>query len=444
MNFGTSSQSKTPSPIKNSKSYLEFIKQPRIQQKLELVRRFLSSHETPFFVLETEEVNHAYSFFSRHLPFVQIRYAMKSNSHPSILNIVRNKGGGLDVASYKEIEQALENGFCGKDLLLANTHKDDRTLRALFEHKIGAFTYDSESELKRIYEFRVKYGYNHHPKSLLRLCPKLTSESLSNLQVDLSIKFGAKVDDAFELVKMAKELNLNPAGFAFHVGSNCYFTDSYVSNFVIASDLIKKLNSDLNLDMNTIDIGGGFPVDTVGATGVCQLDDFYATLSSILIRNKAREFEVLAEPGRGISGSSGTLTTKIICKKIVNGENWLILNDGVYGCYNPIIMDHGEYLYFPVSDRFLQSGSDLIPYTLAGPTCDSIDILARNVLLPKELECGDALFTVDIGAYSQSAATNFNGFQIAKCIVVEDAASQKNTLRILRPKTKVSKERIAA
>jgi len=165
------------------------------------------------------------------------------------------------------------------------------------------------------------------------------------------------------------------------------------------------------LPLEIVDIGGGFPIPHFGWE-----DDLFDKTARIVSREIERLFEknvrVIAEPGRFISGPAATLIMRVIGKAIRENKHWYYLDDGVYGDLSGMIFDHAKYQF-----NVLKGGKRQLS-TLAGPTCDSLDIIARGEDLP-ELELGDIVYVGNIGAYSCASATAFNGISPARIVVVD-------------------------
>nr|HMN67792.1 hypothetical protein [Bdellovibrionales bacterium] len=266
------------------KSYLDFAGLSRIAYKRELVNRYLAANATPFMILEQAEIVKSLGYFRRHLPEVQLYYAVKANPHPHVLTTVKSHGAFVDVASHGEILKALEHGFTGAQMILANPYKNEAALKAMFELGISMFTFDSHRELQRIADFKKRHGYDFSPKCLLRFRPQVTKFSRASdgpeVQVNLASKFGAPVEEGLELLGLAKQLALQPSGIAYHIGSNCYRVPNYINNFKSAIALLREANARLNLNMSIVDLGGGFPNHTATAKGVEDLDEFYQRIAA--------------------------------------------------------------------------------------------------------------------------------------------------------------------
>lgn len=387
----------------------------RVRQKLEYCQELLKRSRTPLVFFERNEVLHSLELFRRHLPEVKTFYAVKANSDPFITQTLFENGSCFDVASGGEIEIMARRGVPGDRMILAHPIKSLSTIQSAIRHQVKAYTFDNVDELIKLHGYFDKLKADYRPASILRI--ETQSEGV---QVNLSEKFGAPPSDALQLLARAKMLNLNPIGISFHVGCQSFDLSNYRRAIEDVLAIFKQAREELNLDLHLVDIGGGFPIDTLLGKGTLGLESYFADLREILAPLKG--YTVIAEPGRVIAGPVCSIVTSVVGKSKRNGKNWLYLDDGVYGCYSGIIFDHATFSYLPVHPKYLEDSyrGQLVPYVLAGPTCDSIDIVAREVYLPEDLEMGDKLITTDIGAYSIASSTEFNGFSARRLFYYDE------------------------
>jgi ornithine decarboxylase len=250
----------------------------------------------------------------------------------------------------------------------------------------------------------------HHPYSNLLLRIKVDdSKSLCKF----NCKFGVDIEDVCDLLKFAKELKLNIIGVSFHVGSGCADSNVYRSaleNCKCVFDIAKKIG----FIMNLIDIGGGFP----GFDNSSKFEDMAIVINTAIDELfKDTDVKFIAEPGRYFVTSSHTLVVTVINKKefVDNGAKkyTYYISEGVYGSFSGIIFDYSKIELKPYNNNASQKYSS----TVFGPTCDSIDVVAKECELPV-LEIGDKLFVENIGAYSIASGTEFNGFSLPKCYYI--------------------------
>lgn len=388
----------------------------RILKKRMLAERMAAHHKTSFLILEEAEIERSIASFRRWLPFARLFYAVKANDSAPMLQKVAAAGLSFDVASAGEVRELLQRGVPGYRMILANPEKTPDSLHTMFAHGLGACTFDSVSELDKIRDYHDRQRRLHVPRLLLRL-----QTHSAGVWTDLSLKFGCPPDQALELLRAARERGMPAAGLAFHVGTQSFDVDNYRRALDACRALLQRGAHLFANERLIIDIGGGFPNDSRSAAGQLGLEAFYRELAEMLEPLRREGFELWAEPGRVLSGPAGTLVTHIIGRREADDQVFLYLDDGVYGGYSALLFDHAQFVFFPLSRRHYaaHARADLRPYTLAGPTCDAVDIIAPGVMLPASIDVGDALFTTDIGAYSTVSATRFNRFRIPPTLFVE-------------------------
>jgi ornithine decarboxylase len=252
--------------------------------------------------------------------------------------------------------------------------------------------------------------------------------------VDLGAKFGAHVDEALSLVLQARAAGVNVRGIAFHVGSQSTDPGTYVA----ALKLVRRLFDDaakIGVRLDTLDIGGGFPV--VYRTSVPKLEDFCRVVSRGLSQMFPAGVRVIAEPGRCISGDSMTLVVRVIGRSVRNGIPWYFIDDGLYGAFSGKLFDHCDYELIPVKSGPIRE------CVVAGPTCDSIDIVSRDQMLP-DLDIGDLLIVPGMGAYTKASATSFNGFQPPVTVVDDGQSAPRKRTRRVTSKPRAVRPRAAS
>jgi len=367
----------------------------------ELRRTFpglVRKHGTPLFLISRTLLLEQVARFRRLLPRVEPFYAVKANPNPQVLEVLAQAGLGFDVASAAEIEWVLAAGAAPDRLIYANTMKSSESIELAGRRQVNLMTFDSEYELAKI--------ARHAPGARVMVRIKVTNVGSV---VELSLKFGAEPCDAVPLLQKAARLGLKPVGVSFHVGSQCTHGENYLESFelckIILNDALLK-----QLPLEIVDIGGGFPIRHFD-----NEEDWFAHMAPALDMELRRLFDpnirIIAEPGRALVGPACVLLTSVVGKSIRNNKHWYFLDDGVYGALSGMVFDHCKYQF-----DVLKKGPTQLT-TLAGPTCDSLDIISSAEELP-ELDLGDLVFARNIGAYSLASATTFNGIPPAKPILV--------------------------
>lgn len=357
-------------------------------------------HGSPLLVLDADKVRDQYHRLRRALPGVDFYYAIKSLPSPAILRLLAGMNAGFDMASSGEIELVRQLNISGRRTIHTHPIKRDSDIRDALRFGCTTFVVDNTDELLKFLPYKQRVGL------LLRIA--FRSEVAV---VDLSKKFGCALDVASVMLDLAIQLGIHIKGICFHVGSQCADARRQVEAIHACNAIIRRYHDVGAAPMSILDIGGGFPVAYDG--GQVDIDGYCASIRealSVLPSNVG----VIAEPGRFLSGPSTTCITTVIGKAVRNGLHWYYLDDGVYGSFSGQIFDHMRYPLEVFSDNVRR-----FPSVLAGPTCDSIDLIAEDVLLP-ELNIGDVVVGHMMGAYTAASSTDFNLIKKAKFIVIND------------------------
>jgi len=352
--------------------------------------------EEAFYIVDLGAVVKKYQQWASHLPRVKPFYAIKCNNSSAIVRTLASLGVNFDCASKSEIQQVLGSGVSASRIIYANPTKMRSHISYAKSSQVDMMTFDNSHELKKIAECYPE------SKLLLRI---ITDDSSSVCR--FSTKFGAPMDTCSSLLQTAKDLNLNVVGVSFHVGSGCMSTHSFIAAIRSAKQVF-KMGEELGFQFNMLDLGGGWP----------GTDDDGITFSEIAnaIRPVLDELfpftNLIAEPGRYFVAQSHTLAVNVFAKRTVDapeGRKQFLyyVNDGVYQSFNCIFFDHvhPHPLVFQPNGR-----TEMHKCTVFGPTCDSMDCIAKDIELP-ELEVGEWLYFKNMGAYTVAAASPFNGFK---------------------------------
>jgi ornithine decarboxylase len=362
------------------------------------LRALARQHGTPLLAISRSALRAQVRRFRSALPRVEPFYAVKANSHPEVIKVMVSEGVGFDVASQAEMEAALAAGARPGRIIFANTIKPAAAIAAAAERGVDLMTFDSEYELDKIAE--------HAPKA--RLLVRIKVPNVGSV-VELSLKFGVLPADAIDMLIKAHRLGLVPTGVSFHVGSQCLRVENYIDALEISAIIFRDARLK-QLPLEVLDIGGGFAIPQSPKD-----NDPFDETASVVSRELERLFDpnvrVIAEPGRFLAGPAATLVMRVIGKAIRENKHWYYLDDGLYGGLNGLVFDHAKYDF-----QVLKSGPTRLS-TLAGPTCDSFDIIARGEELP-ELDIGDVVYVESAGAYTVASASSFNGFAPPKVVMV--------------------------
>lgn len=375
---------------------------PRTAFLKELARK----HGTPLFIVDHDALRHNYAEFKRWLPRVQAYYAVKANPAPEIVRTLYTMGASFDVASIGEFRLVHENirrlpprarqDFIWDKIIYANPIKDKATLEELDPYK-PLVTFDNREEIRKIRK--------HAPHAGLALRIRVPN---TGSMVELSSKFGAAPGEATDLIAAAFDAGLIVEGLCFHVGSQCTNFDNFVQALNTSASLIEEA-AGRGYHMKLLDIGGGFPAPY--DSSVKRFRELARLLNAEFRRLFPSELEILAEPGRFLVATAGTLVAEVIGKADRDGKRCYYLNDGIYHTFSGVLFDHCQYRI----KAFKKGPKQLC--AVFGPTCDALDTISQAEPLP-ELNLGDLVYSENIGAYSHASATWFNGFPPAKVVHV--------------------------
>jgi ornithine decarboxylase len=365
------------------------------------VQSLVRKYGSPLLVLHRKRLIHQVDQFRRLLPRVELFYAVKANPHPEILKTLVKLGTSFEVASGGEIEAVRALKVDPDKILFANTVKKMSGLKTAQQQEVSWMTFDHEHELEKIAAVVPR------AKVILRLkVPNINSV------VDLSLKFGADATRAVPLFQFALQKGLEPTGVSFHVGSQCLNTINYGKAIEIAAGVFRQ-SARAGIPLSVLDIGGGFPIPYVETVSVPSFPDIARKINHSLTKHFAdRRIRVVAEPGRFICGPAVNLICSVMGSAPRDNKQWYTVDDGLYGSFSGIMFDQAQYTFVPFRK------GNTAPSVLAGPSCDSLDIIAKDLYLPS-LRLGDVLAVPSMGAYSSAHATVFNGFPLTKLIVID-------------------------
>lgn len=383
------------------------------------LQQLAEQHGSPLLVLDCEHVQKQYKSLQQALPGVGFFYAVKAFPNDAVIKSLQELDAGFDMASPGEIEQVRTHGVNPRKTIHTHPIKKDRDIRDALRFGCTTFVVDNSEELKKFRKYRHRVGL------LLRV-----SFCSATAKVDLSRKFGCAAHDALSLIRRAQQMGIHVKGLSFHVGSQTATPDEHVNAINQCADIMSL--SDVPL--STLDIGGGFPVNYDGNT--MGIDEFCSPIREALEAIPG-DINVIAEPGRFLVASAVMSISSVVGKAERAGKPWYYLDDGVYGSFSGRMFDHAEY---PL--RALKTG-DKKPCVLAGPTCDSIDVIAENIELP-EMEVGDLVIGEMMGAYTSATATDFNSLNRARIVVLNEGRVEETGTVQTRPIPKRDNQAVRA
>jgi len=368
-----------------------------------------AQHGTPLFIVDHDQLRKNYATFKRHLPRVQVYYAVKANPDPAIIKTLFELGSAFDCASMPEFNLVYDliktmpakerQQWIWDNIIYANTIKIPAALKALDRYK-ALVTYDNLEEIGKIKTYAPNSGL------VLRLAVPNTGAVC-----ELSSKCGAAPGEAVDLMLAAEKNGLVVEGISFHVGSQTTNFENYVQALNLAANIYEEARSRGCSRLNVLDIGGGFPAPYDDS--VKPFRELAGIINTELDRLFPPEVQVIAEPGRFMVATACTLVAEVIGKADRDGKRCYYINDGVYHTYSGIIFDHCKY---PVK-AFKKGPTQLC--AVFGPTCDALDTIGLTEALP-DLDIGDLVYSENIGAYSHASSTWFNGFPPATVVHINE------------------------
>lgn len=366
-------------------------------EALAVYQALVQEHGSPLLVISRHKLVGQYRALTRQLPGVSLYYAIKALPNPEVIRILAEQGCHFDVASAGEIELLQPQLISGRKTIHTHPIKKDRDIRAALRGGSTTFVVDNIDELKKLRAYRHRVGV------LLRVSFRSASAA-----VDLSRKFGCSPDQVEDIVLQSRELGVHIRGLSFHVGSQSLDPQAHVDAIRLCGGLINQINQGSVNPMNLLDIGGGFPVDYA-----CENPDMDAYFTAIraALYELPEDIDLIAEPGRFLVAPAVTGISTITGKARRGDYQWYYLDDGIYGSYSGQLFDHVQYPLQITSNDLARE-----PSILSGPTCDSIDIIAEDILLP-EMREGDLVVGHMMGAYTAATATRFNSLDCAKIIL---------------------------
>jgi ornithine decarboxylase len=362
------------------------------------IQRLVGEFGSPLLIIDCQRVREQYRKLHKALPGVDLHYALKPLPHPSVVETIVELGGWLDLATTGEAQLVAQLGVDPARCIHTHPIKRDIDIRNALHLGVKVFVADNPDEVRKF------EAYRDQCELLLRV-----SFRSPGAVVDLSRKFGCDPEDLLDLARLAHKLRIPLRGLSFHVGSQAADAAKHVEAIEVCSRLIAKAKKEKLGTLDTLDIGGGYPIEY--GQKVADIGRFCAPIRAALAKLPAR-LRVIAEPGRYICGPAAIGVASVMGRARREGHWWYYLDDGLYGSYSGQLFDHAKY---PVES--LKQSEEKFPSVLAGPTCDSIDVIAENIMLPA-LKAGDLLVGRAMGAYTWASASEFNFFPKATVVSV--------------------------
>ena len=364
------------------------------------IREFLKhrNQDGPCLVLDLAVVRENYLSFAKALPDSKVFYAVKANPAPEILQLLASLGCCFDVASLAETHAALAAGASPDRISYGNTIKKEADIAAAFALGVALFAVDCEAEVEKV--ARAAPGS--------RVICRIVCDG-SGAEWPLSRKFGCEPAYAADILEHAHKLGLVPHGVSFHVGSQQHNVEAW--NRALASTAaVFRSCAERGITLSMVNLGGGFPARYVRKTP--KLESYGKAIFRALRKHFGNALpETIVEPGRGLVGNAGVIEAEVVLIAKRNPEDevrWVYLD---IGKFHGLAETIDESIRYPI--RTTHDRDEMLPCIIAGPTCDSVDVMYEKTTypLPVTLAIGDKVLIEAAGAYTATySSVGFNGF----------------------------------
>src|SRR5204863_6427455 len=330
---------------------------PEVSLDFEIVRRAASQKYTrPFLIIDTAIVRGKVRRFRAAMPRVRPHYAVKANPDRRVLKTLLQEGCGFEIASTAELDVLLSLGVPAGEIFFSNPVKSRDSIAYAAGKGVDWFVVDSVDEMRRVFEAK------RDAKQYLRIAtPNIGSDW------PLSGKFGAGAADAREIIAAAAKMGADLAGVTFHVGSQCRNPENWRVALEKAKNVFEQMTK-AGLRPRLLNIGGGFPVRHVKPIPSIEM---IGGVVNEGLRAFPEDTQVIAEPGRYLVSDAGYFVCRVLGTATRGGKRWIHWDAGLFGG----VIEASEGLRYKI--RSERSGPD-VPWTVAGPTCDSVDVVMRE------------------------------------------------------------------
>ncbi len=358
--------------------------------------------ETPFLVVDLSIIQQKYVELTSCFPMAKVHYALKANPGEPVISLLRDLGSNFDIASIFELNKVLDAGVEPERISYGNTIKKSAHVRYAYEKGIRLYATDSKADLQNIAD--------HAPGS--KIFVRILVEGGETAEWPLSRKFGCHPDMAIDLLVQAKQLGLVPFGISFHVGSQQKDIAVWDAALSKVKYMFDWMSHEEDIQLKMINMGGGFPANYISE--VNPINVYAEEILRYLHDDYGDDLpEIILEPGRSLVGESGVLVSEVV---LISRKSRTDLTRWVYtdvGLFQGLMETMGESIKYPIYMEKLEGNPSTGTVVLAGPTCDSTDIMYENsgYQLPLNLAVGDRLYWMTTGAYTNSySSVEFNGF----------------------------------
>jgi ornithine decarboxylase len=364
------------------------------------IRQFLKNRadEGPCLVVDIDVVRENYLAFAKALPDTRVYYAVKANPAPEIIRLLTELGSCFDVASISETETVLAAGCAPDRISYGNTIKKESEIAAAYKLGITLFAVDCEAEVEKV--ARAAPG--------ARVICRIHCDG-SGSEWPLSRKFGCEPDYAVDILELSCKRGLVPYGISFHVGSQQHNIEAW-DRALASTAAIFRGCAERGISLSLVNLGGGFPAKYLRKTP--KLESYGKAIFRALRKHFGNAIpETIIEPGRGLVGNAGVIESEVVLIARRSPEDevrWVYLD---IGKFHGLAETIDESIRYPI--RTPKDRDEMAPCIIAGPTCDSVDVLYEKnpYPLPVSLAIGDKVLIEATGAYTTTySSVGFNGY----------------------------------
>lgn len=387
------------------------------------LENLIKKQETPFYLYSQKNIEDTYEDLIRALKS-DIFFSVKANSNQAILKILKNCGAGADVVSAGELERCIKAGFESNKIIFEGVGKSKNDIEYAINENIKLINIESVDEIKMIND--IAKNLSKIVNVGVRLNPDIDSKTIEKISTGKKTdKFGINLNDIDNIISLSKlSENINLVSISCHIGSQInniqIFEKTFLKMKETASNMISK-----GVALKYVDLGGGFAVDYEDNINELNIYKVGELVNSIFNNTP---YKISFEPGRYLVAKSGIIITKILTTKKNGGINFLITDAGMHTLIRPAMYG---------SIHRVQALNDLeeniVSYSVAGPICESSDIISKKINLPKQ-KIGNYLIIHDVGAYGAVMSSNYNSRGLPAEILVKN-----NQYFIIRKQDKISK-----
>jgi ornithine decarboxylase len=370
---------------------------PELSLDFKYVQEHLKNgYSKPFLLVDSSIIRNKARRFKSAMPRVRPHYAVKANPDPRVLRTLIEEGAGFEIASISELDLLLSLGVPAAEIYYSNPVKSRSYLEYAALKGVEWYVLDSVEELQKIVSVKAD------AKMYVRIdTPNIGSDW------PLAGKFGSHAAEIKQIVGEAAKLGADLAGVTFHVGSQC----RNPQNWRVGIERAKGVFSDMRragLKPRLLNIGGGYPVRHIKPIPSIEI---IGEVVNEAIAGLPKDIRIMAEPGRYLVSDAAYFVCRVAGTSTRNGKRWMYWDAGMFGG----VIEITEGLRYEIlSDR---TGSH-VPWSIAGPTCDSVDVLMHDEMLPQDIREGDFIYIPNAGAYTTAYASNFNGFPLPDVVVL--------------------------